>query len=179
MSKNSFILDLRKESFKFSCSHFTIFSADRAERLHGHNYYVRCQVHIDRISQDLGMAFDFNLIKPVIKNICEHLDEYVLIPKLSPYLKIAENGGQVKVQFGQKSYAFPKDDVRILPIANVTSEELARWIAESLSSTLKNQPPVLGFKVSVEETHGQAAHYLLSFDASERSDAPHFPLKMS
>lgn len=133
----SFVVRLRKESFKFSGSHFTIFSETSAERLHGHNYYVAVDLYVKEISKDLGLAFDFNEIKPSIKKVCDMFDEYVLVPESSPFLKVIKSkSGEVEVTFAKKRYLFPADDVKLLPIANVTSEEMARYFSVELKRLL-------------------------------------------
>jgi 6-pyruvoyltetrahydropterin/6-carboxytetrahydropterin synthase len=86
----SFVLELKKENFKFSASHFTIFGPDHAERLHGHNYYVTVKLYIRDVQTSTGMTVEFNEIKSVIKTFTERLDERVLIPKFSPYLILTE-----------------------------------------------------------------------------------------
>jgi len=154
----SFTIELRKETFKFSCTHFTIFGANRAERLHGHNYQVYVQLIVDGLDPELGMAFDFNTIKPMIKEECDDLDEYVLLPIKSPYLKIADKGDGVEVKFEKKLYVFPRSDVKELPIVNITSEELARYFSDRILARLKGLP-LREVQVGIEETRGQSVNY--------------------
>src|SRR6185312_1662599 len=127
-----YTVHLAKEPFKFSCSHFTILASDRAERLHGHNYQVRVDISVDSVDDKLGFAFDFNAVKPMIRQLCAELDERILLPSKSPYLKIKNSATSVEVDFGPKHYAFPADDTRLLPLTNITSEELARHLCERL-----------------------------------------------
>lgn len=159
----SYRIELEKENFKFSASHFTIFAADRAERLHGHNYYANCEICLSSVDPKLGLAFDFNLVKPMIRDITEGIDEFVLLPKHSPYLKLEHDGSQVKVRFGEKHYSFPAEDTQVLPVVNITSEELARYIADALLSRLKAHPEalarILRFSVGVQESRGQTVVY--------------------
>jgi 6-pyruvoyltetrahydropterin/6-carboxytetrahydropterin synthase len=159
----SFSILLEKENFKFSCSHFTILSSDRAERLHGHNYYIAVKLMLSSIDPSLGMGFDFNLVKPLIRQIADHLDEFVLIPESSPYLKVEQNSERVTVRFLQKYYDFPAEDVRILPVANITSEELARYIATQLRSLLKLNPELVkriqSVETGIQETRGQTVKF--------------------
>lgn len=157
----SFVIRLKKETFKFSCSHFTIFSATSAERLHGHNYYLDLSCRVSGVSKDLGFAFDFNELKPIIQKACNSLDEYILIPRKSPYLKIVELKNSVKVAFGKKEYVFPKEDVKMLPIVNVTSEELARFMSKQISSKFSSKSlSVSELSVTITETHGQSATFI-------------------
>ena len=159
----SFTIRLRKESFKFSGSHFTIFSETTAERLHGHNYYVAVDIAVDDISEPLGIAFDFNDVKPTIKHLCDELDEYVLIPESSPNLKIKTSAREVEVVFAKKRYVFPIEDVRLLPLVNLTTEELARYFAVELrgrlSDILSKNRTIRKLAVSIKETQGQTVTF--------------------
>ena len=98
-----FTIHLAKEPFKFSCSHFTILAADRAERLHGHNYQVRVEIGVGRLDPQLGFAFDFNTVKPMIRKFCDGLDERILLPTKSPFLRLNSGTTTVEVQFAKKT----------------------------------------------------------------------------
>lgn len=156
----SFIVHLQKENFKFSCSHFTVLSSHSAEHLHGHNYQLKVALKISELDPKLGFAFDFNEVKPLIKALCDRLDEKILLPLKSPYVKVSTSGAQIDVSFEKRRYSFPKEDSVLLPITNVTSEELARWICRELIEKLgglKNR--VEKVRVAVEETRGQSVSY--------------------
>jgi 6-pyruvoyltetrahydropterin/6-carboxytetrahydropterin synthase len=167
----SFRVALEKENFKFSSSHFTIFAKDRAERLHGHNYYAECILWLDSIDPELGLAFDFNLVKPMVREITEHLDEYVLIPEKSPFLKVKIEGSSVRVEFSGKTYVLPSEDVRLLPIVNITAEELSRYMAGLLLERLKAHPSALAridqIAVGIQETRGQTVLYHVDLRAKK------------
>lgn len=155
----AYTIQIKKESLKFSGSHFTIFSSKKAERLHGHNYYLTCELTTDTTDPELGMAFDFNLVKPLLKSICEELDEFVLIPKNSPHLKLKETSTSVQVGFASKEYVFPKEDVRVLPVTNITSEELARYVSDELIKKLTAQLKIKKVVIGVAETLGQSVFF--------------------
>ncbi len=158
----SFAIHLQKENFKFSCSHFTVLSEHTAERLHGHNYQLKVSIKISDLDPNLGFAFDFNLVKPIIKDLCDKVDEKILLPLESPYVSVKESEGQVSVQFKSRKYSFPKEDTVLLPISNVTSEELARWMCKELILKLGDVPRLEKIRVSVEETRGQSVSYTQS-----------------
>ncbi|NCN95258.1 MAG: 6-pyruvoyl tetrahydropterin synthase [Bdellovibrionales bacterium] len=132
-----------------------------AECLHGHNYQMRVSIKVSDLDPNLGFAFDFNLVKPMIKALCDGLDEKILLPKNSPYVTVESKGSQINVQFGEKKYSFPKSDSIILPISNVTSEELARWMGLELKKKMKDVPRFLKLRVSIEETRGQSVSFTI------------------
>lgn len=150
-------LHLAKENFKFSCSHFTIMSPKVAERLHGHNYHVEVLVDVKELSPDLGFAFDFNELKPEIKAVCDQLDERILIPEKSPYLEIKKTKTNIEVTFQKKFYSFPVQDVCLLPVVNITSEELAYYFYQRLAKLKNLIKKIQNLKVIIEETKGQRA----------------------
>jgi 6-pyruvoyltetrahydropterin/6-carboxytetrahydropterin synthase len=158
----SFVVHLAKESFKFSSTHFTIFSATKAEKLHGHNYQVKCDIEFDQIDSKIGMAFDFNLIKPEIKSLCDEIDEHILIATKSPFLKVTRSADSIEMTYNERRYVFPKDDCRELELVNITSEELARYFCEKLWTRLLNKKESLQFKslqITIEETRGQSVTF--------------------
>ena len=160
----SYRIILEKENFKFSGSHFTIFSATSGERLHGHNYYMTVSIGVAAVDENLGLAFDFNLFKPMIRDIAQSLDEYVLLPAHSQHLKLEEKPSSIRATFNQKFYEFPKEDVRVLPVTNVTAEELARFISCALITRAKSECPEIfenltTLSIGVEESRGQSVFY--------------------
>jgi 6-pyruvoyltetrahydropterin/6-carboxytetrahydropterin synthase len=158
----AYLIRLEKENFKFSGTHFTIFSPDRAERLHGHNYYVAVEFSVKRINKSLGLAFDFNLVKPIIRETCTELDEFVLLPARAKYLSLKRRGPQIHVEFAGKRYEFPIEDVRELPIVNITSEELAKFLATKIKKRLPKRLNCSKMTVVVQESRGQSAAYTIA-----------------
>lgn len=124
-------IEIHKEAFSFSAGHFTIFSATERETLHGHNYHVSIAFKVN-IAQN-GLAFDYRFYKKKIAALCEQLDRHTLLPKYSPYLSLSENENYYIAQFNQQQLYFIKDDVIILPLTNITIEELARWFLANLT----------------------------------------------
>lgn len=158
----SYSMTLAKENFKFSGTHFTILSPTSAERLHGHNYYVQVEIDFERLEKpELGMSFDFNHVKPIIKKLCDELDEVVLLPGRSKFVNIESQNKQCLVKFRKRTYSFPAEETRILPVANVTSEELARYLAEQLVKSVAKSFRYARMRIKVEESRGQGASFII------------------
>jgi 6-pyruvoyltetrahydropterin/6-carboxytetrahydropterin synthase len=117
---------------KFSAGHFTIFSQDKRENLHGHNYFTH--VILEAEVPDNGISFDYGIYKKVISKICKSLDEIVLLPTQSPYLNIEQDNECVYAYFnsGKEKIPFLKRDVKLLPLRNITVEELSYWFLQEL-----------------------------------------------
>lgn len=153
---------LDKENFKFSGSHFTIFGPSHAERLHGHNYYVTVELRFENVDPTFGLAFDFNSVKPLVREITAELDEYVLLPSEARDLQLEKSDTAVRALFAQKRYEFPIEDVRILPLKNISSEELARYISDQLVARISQNPQlscVTAVSIGVQETRGQSVYH--------------------
>lgn len=123
-------LVIHKEEFAFSAGHFTIFSATEREAMHGHNYYV--SVAFDFNIEGNGLSFDYRIYKKKIKLLCQQLDRHFLLPTLSPHLQIIEEDDVYIGVFAGRRLPFIKDDVVLLPITNITIEELSHWFLEQL-----------------------------------------------
>ena len=125
-------IELAKEDMHFSAAHFTIFSANRRENLHGHNFFV--QVQAGGPIDANGLCFDYTLLKDRLRALCDSLDETLLIAAQSPHLVIEEKHDEVVVAFADETLRLPRRDVKLLPIRNVTVEELAHWFTDTLAS---------------------------------------------
>ncbi len=123
-------IEISKEYLNFSAGHFTIFSATERENLHGHNFQVRCSVTAAVGAE--GLAFDYVLLKRVLKGLCDELDERVLLPELSPYLRLERDRGLIWALFGAERIPFLERDCLPLPIRNVTIEELSALLLARL-----------------------------------------------
>lgn len=153
----SWSISIAKDYLKFSAAHFLIFPDGTAERLHGHNYrvFVELQTELD----PHGLVVNFKEIKPLIRAICDELDEHVLIPGRHPVLTVAEvEPGELEIRYRERRYRMPKEEVLVLPIGNTSAENLATWFAGELLRRMRARWPALlvqRLAVGVEETPGQ------------------------
>ena len=116
-------IEISKEYLSFSAGHFTIFSATERENLHGHNFQVCCSV--SAVVDSNGLCFDYVALKRALKGLCDALDERLLLPERSPHLRLERQEGQLIAAFADERLHFLERDVLLLPIRNVTIEELA------------------------------------------------------
>jgi 6-pyruvoyltetrahydropterin/6-carboxytetrahydropterin synthase len=125
-------IKLYKENMKFSVAHFTIFSATHRENLHGHNYAVSASITA-QIPEE-GLSFDYRFYKKKILAICSGLTESVLLPTQSKFLRIEEQGDYYCAHFDTEKILFLKRDVTLVPITNITVEELTTWFIAQLTA---------------------------------------------
>lgn len=125
-------IELHKDSMKFSAGHFTIFSATKRERLHGHNYTV--YLALTTFVGDEGLSFDYRDYKEKIYALCRRLSQAFLLPTQSKFLKIEDDGDYINAYFNNEKMPFLKSDVELLPLTNITVEELSKWFVDHLAS---------------------------------------------
>lgn len=150
------ILELHKDEFSFSAGHFTIFSADQREDLHGHNYNVSAAFQV--AIHHNGMAFDYRIYKAKLLALCALLDRRFMLPSQSKYLRIEDTGDMLLAHFNQEKIPFLKRDVVILPICNVTIEELSHWFLQQLTEKTHElkQYQILSMTIKVFNGPGQS-----------------------
>jgi 6-pyruvoyltetrahydropterin/6-carboxytetrahydropterin synthase len=152
-------IDLHKEYFKFSCAHFLIFPDGSKERLHGHNYYVSVVLQGEL---EKGLVLDFNHAKPLVRELCDSLDEHWLVPAEHPELKIeALDDGHTSVIYRESRYLVPTSELIALPINNTSVENLATWLGRELRRRLDDRfgARIDRMEVAVSETSGQRGVY--------------------
>lgn len=123
-------IELFRESLKFSAGHFTVFSSTNRENLHGHDYRVHAS--LTTIIEDEGLSFDYRFYEEKLHALCRELDKAVLVAGLCKYLKVSEEGDYYCIYFNAEKIMFLKRDVKVLPIHNVTVEELSNWFLQKL-----------------------------------------------
>ena len=148
-----------KDYLKFSAAHFIAYPGFR-EPLHGHNYQV--SVRVEAALGPDGYVLDFGLVKRVAKALCDELDERVIVPRDSDCLTVAVGDESVDVTTEDGGrFRFPVSDVRVLPIAHSSAEELAAYLLGRLRAALDaeaNGRTVMALEVGVAEAPGQVAY---------------------
>ncbi|MDZ7684696.1 MAG: 6-carboxytetrahydropterin synthase [Gammaproteobacteria bacterium] len=104
-------------------------------RIHGHNFQLACEATAP-VGDDGLMLFDYGVLKRVLRELCDEIDEKMILPERSPYLAIDHDGDYVVAVFNGERIPFLPRDVMTLPIANTTVEEFSTtsWI-DSVTTT--------------------------------------------
>ena len=155
---------LAKENMKFSAGHFTIFSACERERLHGHNFRVELDIEARMLGN--GMCFDYGIYKDRVVALCRELNEWMILPTRSQYLRIEEEGEHVFAHFNGQRIPFLRSDVKLLPIENATLEEFAHWFLLRLGEDRDalRAHGIASIEVRVFSGPGQSAGRRMEFD---------------
>ncbi len=164
----SYRVRVAKAEHVFCAAHFITYGS-RCERLHGHNYHVAVEVHGPLDADQL--VVDFVAVRDALREICAELDHYVLLPTEHPELRVAEEEGEVVATLADRRWVFPRDDCRLLAIANTTAELLAQHIGRRLLTTLEQRTAVWPkhLAVEVDECDGQVAVWEETGDREQRT----------
>jgi len=163
-ANESWSIAIDKDYLKFSAAHFLIFPDGRAERLHGHNYkvFVELETELDRH----GLVINFQEIKPLVREICDELDEHMLVPGKHPVLTAVRSAdGTTEIRYQERRYSIPSEEVIVLPIGNTSAENLAAWFGRTLRERMAQRWPQLVVKrlsIGVEEAPGQRGIWTLA-----------------
>lgn len=164
-------IELFKEEMKFSAGHFTIFSSSIRENLHGHNYnlYASFTTKIN----DEGLSFDYRFYKDKLTYLCDSLNEIVLLPGNCKYLEINKKDHYYQVHFNNEVMIFLERDIRILPIHNVTVEELSNWFLQQIlldeNEILNNKITKIAVKVFSGPGQSGSATWCMDVDVANQT----------
>ena len=142
---------------KFAAAHF-LYQHDKCSRLHGHNYIVNVELTEQAGGlNDKSFVVDFFVVKSKLIAITNRLDHHLLIPAESREIQLSQETptSQIHVEFNEKHYEFPPEDVILLPLVATTAELLAQYIFQEIQSEF----PQFKIKVEVGESEGSIAIY--------------------
>jgi 6-pyruvoyltetrahydropterin/6-carboxytetrahydropterin synthase len=78
------------------------------------------------------MLADYSLFKNLVRKLCNAWDEMYLIPSESPHVTVRQDGKHVLVTHADTTQTLPAGDCLVLPVTNVTLEELSRLMLENI-----------------------------------------------
>jgi 6-pyruvoyltetrahydropterin/6-carboxytetrahydropterin synthase len=104
-------------------------------------------------------VFDFIALRDALQRIVLELDHFVLLPTEHHSIRVRADDVSVEVTFAERRWLFPRGDCKLLPVANTTSELLARWIGRRLLEELSTHgaAPPERLRIEVDECYGQLA----------------------
>lgn len=154
-SVRHFRVQLQKDTMVFSAAHFITFNGNICESIHGHNYGVKAEV-IGPLDEN-GYVCDFIALRDGLAEIIAAMDHKVVLPESHAMISVVDDGKEVTATFEKKRWVFPREDCKILPIANTTAELMASYIADELKSKTKGQfgDQISKVIIGVDENRGQ------------------------
>ena len=139
----------------FNAAHFITY-ANVCENLHGHNFHVR--IDASGTNTEDGYVIDFVRLNRLAAEICETLNDQVLLPGMSSVVRVEAMGDRVEVASFGKRFVLPRENCLILPVSNTTAELLAWHISEGLIKQLRKADAlsnIATLEVAVEEADRQ------------------------
>ena len=157
-----YIVRVSNDSLVFSAAHFITFAGGVCEKLHGHDF--RVAVELRGPLDENRYVVDFIALQDALQTILAELDHRVLLPTEHPRIRVTSNNPEVEARFEDRRWVFPRGDCVLLPIANTTSELLARHIGNRLRDELQAacdiRPEVI--QVEIAESPGRSAVWVLT-----------------
>ena len=146
------------DNLVFSAAHFITLSDGSCESLHGHDY--RVAVEVEGPLDANQCVIDFCLLERHVAEILARLDHHTLLPNGGGEIQVAA-AEQVEARFAGRCWQFPLDDCVLLPVANTSSEAIARHVAEELLESLRVALPPdalpTSIKIELTESPGRTA----------------------
>lgn len=132
-----FTVRVASPKLHFNAAHFVAFGPDHCEPIHGHDFHVSAVVE-GRLTST-GWVIDFLALENTLLRIICNFDHRLLLPESSPWVRTARDGSFLEITGGGRSWRFPAEDCRLLPIQNVTAERLAQHIGLCFRKELLTQ----------------------------------------
>lgn len=157
MTDERYRVRVTKDHLVFSAAHFITFNGNICERLHGHNW--RVAVEVAGPLDENSYVFDFIALRDAALKLVGELDHRVLLPTQHPTIHVQANAIEVTATFESRRWVFPREDCVLLPVANVTAELIARWMALQLRDLIRQHhgQKLESLRVEIEENFGQWA----------------------
>jgi 6-pyruvoyltetrahydropterin/6-carboxytetrahydropterin synthase len=154
---SNFSIRVASADLFFSAAHFITFEGGGCEPLHGHDYRVQAELFGPLSANEY--LVDFVLVQECLRSIVKELDHRVLLPGGHDTISVVLEGEEYVVKHEGRRWVLPKDNCRILPMGNTTTEMFAQYIGQRLIEVLKAKSafPVTLVVIEVCECDGFAA----------------------
>lgn len=132
----SIFVDGRFFGGSFSASRRVSHAPHGGNRLHGHSYDLAVKLKRKPEAPN-KLIFPFEELTANVRRVCEELNNKVLLASGG---KNVYKEGSTSIEYvsaDNKRYVLPADDVKLLPVDEVTVEALASWIGEQIVTKLK------------------------------------------
>lgn len=132
---SSIFVDGRFFGGSFSASRRVSHAPHGGNRLHGHDYDLALK--LKRKPNAPGkLMFPFEDLTATVRGICEELNNKILFASGGENVYKDDSTSIEYVSADNKRYILPVDDVKLLPVEEVTIEALALWIGQQVVTKL-------------------------------------------
>lgn len=134
VSELSIFVDGREIGARFHVAHRISNGGYGLERLHGHTYEIKLNVSGN---VEAGFLIPFEELMRIMLECTSQLNNKVLLPDGGGNVAKSENGSITFVSADGRRYMFPKADVAILPVGEVTAEALATYLLKEICERIR------------------------------------------
>ena len=149
MSGQGIFVDGRMIGARFHVAHRISNAGHGLERLHGHTYEIRLNVTGKAKS---GFLLAFEDMMEIMSDCTSRLNNKVLLPDGGGNVVKAEDRSYTFVSADERRYMFPKEDVVVLPLAEITAEALANYLLKQVCAKIRDVKSKAGQISEVELT---------------------------
>jgi len=147
-------IDGWRKGIRFSASHL-IPGHEQCGHMHGHTYAMHAVIGGEPVGH--GFIVDFNEVVAILKGLADRFDHRLLLPTRNERIEIKESADEIAFFVGSRRYVLPRDDVELLPLANVSAENLADHVCGELARALAGRPNLRRVEAGVDEGYGKGA----------------------
>lgn len=126
--------DLRVRG-SFSATYRISHASQGENRLHGHTYELAAKLSPQAGLQG-NLIFRFEELAAIVKSLCEELNKGVLLASGGENVHKDDSIAIEYVSADDKRYVLPMDDVKLIPVEEITTEALASWIGSEIATRL-------------------------------------------
>ena len=156
MNRLAIFVDGRRIRARFHVAHRISGAGYGLDRLHGHTYDIRLSL---AGKDQVAFLYPFEALMQMMVETVEPLDNKVLLADGGGNVAKFEDGTVTYVSADERRYMFPRDDIVLLPVREVTVEALADYLLNQILEKLRK---------SVISTKGISEVELTLWEGSER-----------
>jgi len=134
MGRLAIFVDGRRIGARFHVAHRISVAGHGLDRLHGHTYDIRLSL---AGSDQVAFLYPFEALMQIMVEAVEPLDNKVLLADGGGNVAKFENGTVTYVSADERRYMFPRDDIVLLPVREVTAEALADYLLSQILLKLR------------------------------------------
>lgn len=146
--KKEQLIEIFKDGINISVAYFIINSPNSRENIQGDILNISLTLNINSLENGFSKAENF--YKHNLTNICRELHKSTIIQGKSKFLTFDKNEDYINVFFNNEKIIFRERDIIILPIENITPEEISNFILDELLLNTKSLHEFSISKISVK-----------------------------
>jgi len=149
--QSSIFVDGRFIGGSFSATRRVSNAPHGGNRLHGHTYEISVRLTRKKVSEQ-KLIFPLEELAAIMKGVCEELNNKVMLASGGENVYKEDSITIEYVSADNKRYLLPVEDVKLLPVEEVTIEALASWIGAQTAARLKEYRDFSGNIAQMEIT---------------------------